>query len=118
MTTKHIITVAMLICASLTASAQTRAQKEEVINRLFTGDERCLQLAELAGAIGDAQEAGDNEAKIIRRGMVGDWSDRIFKTVVKFVYTMKLDAENARQMVFMKCKMSEYNPTVEEVAKR
>lgn len=112
------IIATILMCSSLSASAQTRAQKEEVINKVFTSDDRCLMLAELAGAVGRAQHAGDAEVKIINTGLVGSWSDRVYKNIVKFVYTMRLDGEQARQMVFLKCKMSEYNPSVGELVKK
>lgn len=115
---KKTIIATILMCASLSTSAQTRAQKEEYIQRMFTKDARCLSLAQYAETVGEALEAGRTEAFVINTDTKsGEWFDRVAKNMIQFVYTMRLDPQNARQMVYMKCKAGDFNPTVEEMAK-
>lgn len=115
---KHIAALAALLCLAAPASAQTTQQKEAMIHKAFTTEGRCLDMAGIAASYAERRAEGHSEALLLKvASETGTWSDRVYRDIVKLVYTMQLDGAMARQLVYLNCKAGLYSPTVKEIEK-
>lgn len=81
-----------------------------------TSDNTCLSVGAMAAATARARESGVTESRllVVLRSIKGGATpaekhgDAVAELLVPFVYTMKLKPEDARQIVYLKCKAGEY----------
>lgn len=107
-----------ILCLTAPASAQTTQQKEDMIHKAFASEGRCLDLGDIAAVYAEKREQGIAEGLLLKAASsVGSWSDRVYRDIVKLVYTMQLDGAMARQLVYVNCVSGKYNPTVKEIEK-
>lgn len=79
-------------------------------------DNVCLKQGKLAAVVGDARTSGYDEktvAEMMQRIPAGPPAAQkrlaySSKAIVEFVYTMGLNAEDARRTVYLKCKAGEF----------
>lgn len=113
---KSVLACAAIACLAAPAYAQTTQQKDAMIHKAFASEGRCLDLGDIASVYAEKREQGIAEGLLLKAASsVGSWSDRVYRDIVKLVYTMQLDGQMARQLVYMNCKSGAYNPTVKEV---
>lgn len=104
---KKLALIAALMLAG-TANANAQSWK--------TSDVICLALSRMGEASAKARESNVAELDLLKlsrdggaKTAAGQYAAASAELVVPFVYTMKLTPDQARQMVYLKCKAGEYD---------